>query len=123
MSSCTNLVIALSNSISTFAGLIAVTGFDHNLIISEAQRAMRLYIEHYPIGYNLLPEKFTGPDLHSLYETILGKTLDYRNFSKRIFALGIVEKLQETKSIGAHRSPFLYRFNKEKYEKGLETAF
>ena len=83
---------------------------------------MRLHIEHYPIGYKLLPEKFTVPELHSLYETISGKSLDYRNFSKRILALGIVEKLNETKNIGAHRSPFLYRFNKEQYDEGLKNG-
>jgi len=96
--------------------------FDHELIIKEALKAMRLHIAHYPIGYELLEEKFTLPEIHSLYETILGKTLDDRNFAKKLMATGIIVKLDETKKIGAHRSPFLYKFNKEKYEEGLKSG-
>jgi len=96
--------------------------FDHSLIIEEALKALRLHIAHFPIGYELLPEKFTLPEIHSLYETILGKSLDDRNFSKRLMATGIIIKLNETKKIGAHRSPFLYKFDKEKYEEGLKSG-
>jgi len=96
--------------------------FDHKQIISEALMALRLHIAHYPIGYELLPKKFTLPEIHALYETILGKSLDDRNFAKRLMATGIITKLSETKSIGAHRSPFLYTFNKKKYQKGLKTG-
>lgn len=96
--------------------------FDHQMIIGEALRALRLHIAHYPIGYELLPEKFTLPEIHSLYETILDKSLDMRNFAKRLKATGITVKLNETKSIGAHRSPFLYMFDKKRYAEGLETG-
>jgi 8-oxo-dGTP diphosphatase len=96
--------------------------FDHSLIIAEALKALRLHIAHFPIGYELLPEKFTLPEIHSLYETILEKSLDDRNFSKRLMATGIIVKLNETKKIGAHRSPFLYKFDKEKYEAGLKSG-
>jgi len=96
--------------------------FDHELIIKEALKAMRLHIAHYPIGYELLEEKFTLPEIHSLYETILGKELDDRNFAKRLMATGIIIKLNETKKIGAHRSPYLYKFDKEKYEAGLKSG-
>jgi ADP-ribose pyrophosphatase YjhB (NUDIX family) len=96
--------------------------FDHKQIISEALLALRLHIAHYPIGYELLPEKFTLPEIHALYETILGKSLDERNFTKRLMATGIITKLNETRHIGAHRSPFLYKFNKKEYKKGLKTG-
>jgi ADP-ribose pyrophosphatase YjhB (NUDIX family) len=96
--------------------------FDHKLIISEALIALRLHIAHFPIGLELLPEKFTLPEIHNLYETILGKSLDDRNFSKRLMATGIIIKLNETKKIGAHRSPYLYKFDKEKYEEGLKSG-
>jgi ADP-ribose pyrophosphatase YjhB (NUDIX family) len=96
--------------------------FDHRDLITEALNALRLHIAHYPIGYELLPEKFTLPEIHSLYETILGKTLDSRNFTKKLTATGIVVKLNETKRIGAHRSPFLYKFDKEKYDEGLKSG-
>jgi len=96
--------------------------FDHQLQITEALKALRLHIAHYPIGYELLPEKFTLPEIHALYETILGKSLDDRNFSRRLTATGIIVKLKETKKIGAHRSPFLYKFDKKKYDLGLKEG-
>jgi 8-oxo-dGTP diphosphatase len=96
--------------------------FDHDQFIRAALEALRLHIAHHPIGYELLPEKFTLPEIHSLYETILGKTLDSRNFTKKITATGIVVKLDETKSIGAHRSPYLYKFDKERYDEGLRSG-
>ena len=96
--------------------------FDHRYLITEALNALRLHIAHFPIGYQLLSEKFTLPEIHSLYETILGKALDSRNFAKKLTATGMVLKLQETRSIGAHRSPFLYKFDKEKYDEGLKSG-
>ena len=96
--------------------------FDHKLILSEALKALRLHIYHQPIGYNLLPEKFTLPEIHDLYETILGKELDRRNFAKKLVSLGLIKKLNERRSIGAHRSPFLYKFDKRKYDKALKEG-
>ena len=96
--------------------------FDHKLIIEEALKALRIHIAHYPIGYELLPEKFTLPEIHALYETILGKTLDDRNFTRRLMATGIIIKLNETRKIGRHRSPILYKFDKEKYDAGLREG-
>lgn len=96
--------------------------FDHKMIVAEALKALRLHIAHYPIGYELLPEKFTLPEIHNLYETILDRSLDDRNFSKRLIAAGILVKLNEKKQIGAHRSPFLYKFDKEKYDEGLKSG-
>ena len=96
--------------------------FDHQLIIGEALKALRLHIAHFPIGYELLTEKFTLPEIHSLYETILGKSLDDRNFTKKLLMTKIVTKLDETRKIGRHRSPFLYKFDKEKYEEGLKSG-
>jgi 8-oxo-dGTP diphosphatase len=96
--------------------------FDHKENITEALKALQMHIYHYPVGYELLPEKFTLPEIHSLYETILGKSLDSRNFARKLMATGIVKKLSETKSIGAHRSPFLYTFDKKKYNAALKNG-
>lgn len=93
--------------------------YDHAMLIEEALKALRIHIYHFPIGYELLPEKFTMPEIHSLYETILDKALDSRNFTRRLLSTGIVQKLKETRSIGAHRSPFLYKFVKTRYEAAL----
>jgi ADP-ribose pyrophosphatase YjhB (NUDIX family) len=96
--------------------------FDHELIVREALAAMRIHIAHFPIGYQLLETKFTMPEIRSLYETILGRSLDDRNFSKKLMATGILIKLGETRRIGAHRSPYLYQFNKTTYEEALKTG-
>jgi len=96
--------------------------FDHEQIIGEALKALRFHIYNFPVGYELLPEKFTLPEIHSLYETILGKKLDDRNFSKKLLATGIITKLTERKYIGPHRSPFLYVFNKIKYDEALNNG-
>jgi ADP-ribose pyrophosphatase YjhB (NUDIX family) len=96
--------------------------FDHNEMIEQALKTMRLQIYHQPIGYNLLPEKFTLPEIHTLYETILDKTLDRRNFPKKLLALGIIKKLSEQRHIGPHRSPFLYKFDKRKYDDALKNG-
>ncbi len=96
--------------------------FDQNEVVEKALLTLRLQIYHQPIGYNLLPEKFTLPEIHTLYETILGKKLDQRNFAKKLMALGLIQKLNEQRSIGAHRSPFLYQFEKENYERALKEG-
>jgi len=96
--------------------------FDHNEMVSSALRMLQLQIYHQPIGYNLLPAKFTMPEIQVLYETILGKKLDRRNFPKRLLSLGIIKRLNEQRSIGPHRSPYLYKFDKRKYEEALKNG-
>jgi ADP-ribose pyrophosphatase YjhB (NUDIX family) len=96
--------------------------FDHNHIIDEALKALQIEISLQPIGYNLLPEKFTMPELRRLYETILGRELDPRNFHKKMNGLGILERLKERKRGGAHKAPYLYRFNKAEYEAKLKEG-
>ncbi|HEY4196278.1 MAG TPA: NUDIX domain-containing protein, partial [Mucilaginibacter sp.] len=87
--------------------------FDHDEMVKEALHTMRVHLYHYPIGYNLLPEKFTLTEIHALYETLLDKKLDISNFPKKLITLGLLKKLNEKRSIGAHRSPHLYRFDKD----------
>lgn len=89
--------------------------FDQNEVVELALTTLRHQLYHQPIGANLLPDKFTLPEIHTLYETILGKTLDQRNFSKKLVALGMIKKLDERRAIGPHRSPYLYQFEKEAY--------
>jgi 8-oxo-dGTP diphosphatase len=96
--------------------------FDHNEMVASALRMLQLQIYHQPIGYNLLPAKFTLPEIQVLYETILGKTLDRRNFPKRLLSLGIIKKLNEQRNIGPHRAPYLYKFDKRKYDEALKQG-
>ncbi len=95
---------------------------DHKQILLKALETLRLQLNHEPIGYQLLPEKFTMPELQKLYETILGKKLDRRNFQRRILSFGILKKLKETRKGGAHKAPFLYCFDLKKYRKALEEG-
>lgn len=93
---------------------------DHREIIEKALLTLREKISHKPIGYNLLPEKFTLPELQKLYEVILAKELNRGNFYRKIMNLGILKKLDEQRKGGAHKAPDLYSFNKRKYTKALE---
>jgi ADP-ribose pyrophosphatase YjhB (NUDIX family) len=96
--------------------------YDHNEILNKALETLRLDLNYHPIGYNLLPEKFTMPELQKLYETLLATPIDRRNFQKKILSLKILIKLKERKTGGAHKAPFLYRFDKVKYEKALREG-
>jgi ADP-ribose pyrophosphatase YjhB (NUDIX family) len=95
---------------------------DHNEILNKALETVRLQLNHQPIGYNLLPQKFTMPELQTLYETILDKQLDRRNFHRKMTAFGILKRLKETRKGGAHRAPFLYSFDMRKYQKALKQG-
>jgi 8-oxo-dGTP diphosphatase len=95
---------------------------DHRQIIDEALQNLRMQLNFHPVGYNLLPNKFTMPELQKLYETILNKKLDRRNFQRKIVATGILKRLNETKKGVAHRAPFYYKFDLRKYEKALKAG-
>lgn len=94
--------------------------FDANEIIDGAFKTLQNQIFIEPIGYELLPEKFTLPEIQTLYETILDKKLNRRHFPAKLLSLGIIEKLDEKRNIGQHRSPFLYKFNKDNYYNALK---
>lgn len=95
---------------------------DHKTILNKALTALRLQLRYQPIGYNLLPTKFTMPELQKLYETILGVKLDRRNFQRKILGYDILDKLDETKKGVPHKSPNYYQFNLDKYQKALENG-
>ena len=95
---------------------------DHKQILDTALETMQLHLNYEPIGLNLLPEKFTIPELQKLYEAILGKKLDRRNFQRKIHSYRILNDLNERKSGGAHKAPSLYSFNPEKYDKALKEG-
>lgn len=95
---------------------------DHNQIIDKALESLRLNLNDYPIGNTLLAEKFTMPELQQVYETILGKKLDRRNFQKKMIALDILQRLNERKQGGAHKAPYLYKFNKKKYQQAMKQG-
>jgi 8-oxo-dGTP diphosphatase len=93
--------------------------FDHEKMIEKALETIRIQLKYQPIGLNLLPDKFTLPELQKLYETILNRRIDRRNFQKKIISLGVLRRLDQRRNIGPHRSPSLYSFNKIKYKQAL----
>jgi hypothetical protein len=97
-------------------------GFDHDEMVRDALFTMRMQLYHFPIGMNLLPLKFTLKEIKSFYEVMSGKTLNATNFPNKLIAMGLIAKLDEKKSIGAHRSPAYYKFDKEIYRKALKEG-
>lgn len=95
---------------------------DHREIIEKALLTLREKISIKPIGFNLLPEKFTLPELQKLYEAILGKELNRGNFYRKIKNLSILKKLDEQRRGGAYKAPDLYSFDEENYKKALEDG-
>ena len=95
---------------------------DHASILETALDTLRLQLNHQPIGYNLLPQKFTMPELQKLYETILDKKLDRRNFQRRMLGYDILKRLDERREGGAHKAPYLYSFDLHKYHKALDEG-
>ncbi|HEY8783041.1 MAG TPA: NUDIX domain-containing protein [Mucilaginibacter sp.] len=96
--------------------------FDHNEMVKEALLTMRIHLYHFPIGKNMLPEKFTLKEIHLFYETMIGKKLNASNFPNKLISLGLLEKLDEKRNIGAHRSPTFYKFNAEIYDQALREG-
>ncbi|MBU0695482.1 MAG: NUDIX domain-containing protein [Bacteroidetes bacterium] len=95
---------------------------DHQEIINTALEKMQLDLNYHPIGYNLLPEKFTMPELQKLYETVLNKKLDRRNFQRKIIGAKILKRLEETKKGVAHKAPHYYKFDLKNYQTALKVG-
>jgi hypothetical protein len=87
-----------------------------------ALATLQAQLNYQPIGYNLLPDKFTMPELQRLYETILNKKLDKRNFQRKILSCGILRILEEKRKGVAHKAPYLYGFHLQKYRKALKEG-
>lgn len=94
----------------------------HREIVNVAIETIRKQIGFVPIGYELLPEKFTMPELRSIYESILGRELDRRNFQRKMLSIGYIKALNETRKAGAHKSPNLYTFDKERYKEAEQLG-
>jgi ADP-ribose pyrophosphatase YjhB (NUDIX family) len=95
---------------------------DHREIFDKALETLRRQLNHEPIGYNLLPEKFTMPELQKLYEIILNKKLNRGNFYRKMLRYDILVSLDESRKGGAHKAPSLYRFDLDKYDKALKEG-
>lgn len=97
--------------------------FDHGEMADKALENLRNRARFGPIGFELLPEKFTLPDLQYLYEAIYQQQLDKRNFRKKILSMNLLDKLEDKDKTNSRKGAFLYRFNEEKYQSLLKTGF
>jgi len=89
--------------------------FDHQEMVEQAKKRIRYKAALHPILFELLPAKFTIPQLQTLYESVFNATIDKRNFSRRVLATGLLVKLAEKDKAGSKRGAFYYRLNRENY--------
>lgn len=89
--------------------------FDHDEILATAFERLRRKVRYRPIGFELLPAKFTLTQLQRVYEAILDRELDKRNFRKKVLGTGFLIELDEVEQDVAHRAARLYRFDKKRY--------
>lgn len=98
-------------------------GFDHEDILGMALTRLKNKVRYEPIGFELLPTKFTLRQLQRLYETVLQRPVDKRNFRKKILGMKILVDLNETETNVAHRAAKLYRFDRRKYNQLAKRGF
>lgn len=104
-------------------GELPTLAFDHEDIIDVAYERLRGKLRYAPIGFELLPRKFTLSQLQQLYETVLDAPLDKRNFRKKILGMGLLVETDEIQSDVAHRAARLYKFDRRKYRKLAKQGF
>lgn len=97
--------------------------FDHTEILRMAHDRLQGKIRYQPVGFELLPAKFPLRSLQRLYEIVLERPLDKRNFRKKILSLDILEELDEIESDVSHRAARLYRFDRTKYKRLVAEGF
>ena len=97
--------------------------FDHEKILKTAHERLKGKVRYQPIGFELLPEKFTLRQLQHLYEVILDRELDKRNFRKKVLGMEIVKETNEIEKDVAHRAARLYRFDKRMYDRLTKQGF
>jgi 8-oxo-dGTP diphosphatase len=96
--------------------------FDHNKMVADTIKRLQQRAAVKPIGFNLLPEKFTLPMLQSLYEEIYQEPIDKRNFRKKILSMDILEKLEEKDTSSSKKGAYYYKFDAEKYQKLIQQG-
>jgi len=97
--------------------------FDHNLMVKRALTDLQNQVKVKPVGFELLPEKFTLVQLQDLYEAIYQRSIDKRNFRKKILSMDILEKLDEKERETSRKGAWYYRFIRERYELFKQNGF
>jgi 8-oxo-dGTP diphosphatase len=97
--------------------------FDHGEVIQTALERLRSKLRTQPIGFELLPKRFTLSQLQRLYEQVLERKLDKRNFRKRVLAMDLLIETDEVEQDVAHRAARLYRFDEQRYRRLVKSGF
>ena len=96
---------------------------DHNQMVTDALEKLKQKARYQPLGFELLPEKFTIPQLQQLYEAIYQKELDARNFRKKALSNNVLIKLEEKDKASSRRGAFLYKFDDQTYQKLIQSGY
>lgn len=99
---------------------IPLLSYNHNEIIDRAVKMIRVQFDYLPIGFELLPEKFTIVELRIIHESILGIEVDKRNFRKKMISSQLIIALDEVRETDPYPKPNLYKFNQNKIKELLE---
>ncbi len=97
--------------------------FDHRVMVERALKELVGKVKVYPVGFELLPEKFTLVQLQDLYEAIYMRPVDKRNFRKKILSMELLDKLDEKEKETSKKGAWYYRFNTGKYEELARNGF
>jgi 8-oxo-dGTP diphosphatase len=95
--------------------------FDHDQMVELAQQKLRYKAALHPILFELLPEKFTIPQLQSLYEDIYNTLLDNRNFSRKVLSTGLLIKQKEKDKANSKKGAFYYKLDKRRYKANFQS--
>ncbi len=97
--------------------------FDHATIIQDAAARLRAKLSYQPVGFELLPERFPFSALEDLYETLLARPIDRRNFRRKILSFGVLAEAGPLEKSGRGRPGMAYRFDKTRYEQLQREGF
>ncbi len=97
--------------------------FDHKIMVEKALEDLQMQVKVKPVGFELLPGKFTLVQLQDLYEAIYRRTIDKRNFRKKILSMNILERLDEKEKETSRKGAYYYTFIRERYESFRENGF
>jgi len=97
--------------------------FDHNSMVNKALKRLQRKAQNQPIGFELIPRKFTIPQLQRLYEAIFRKEFDKRNFRKKILGFHVLKKLEEKDKESSKKGAFYYQFDQKEYNRLLKSGY
>ncbi len=95
--------------------------FDHEQMIEAAKKRLRYKAALHPVLFELLPEKFTIPQLKNLYEGLYGTTFDKRNFSRKVLSTGLLVKQKDKDKGNSRKGAFYYKLDKQKYSENFSA--